>query len=220
MTQTPSLEEVIDSGIAERLRVFYTALPGEIVSYDEDTQKASVKITVTNAIEDSAGDKFWHIPVLQNIPVQFPGGGGYRITYPIKKGDKVIYLVSTLPLTEWMNKGSSELDVDPIALNNLSSGWIVPGIHIAPPTDAPTDAVVIHADTVKVGGSDASELVALKKDLENLRMAIQTATITLGPGGATSIITIADQLAQGLSVPSLIPDLGAWPEGSLNLKVR
>lgn len=192
MTQTPRLEEVQESAISERLRTFYTALPAEIVSFDANTDKATIRCRVTNSIEDSKGDKVWHTPTIQNVPVQFPGSGTDRITFPIKAGAQVIYLVSTLPLHEWLNKGSSNLDIDPVSFNNLVSGWIVPGIALTPPTDTPQDALVIHSVTkVKVGGSSGTEPTIMQETWEDefgdVISAIATALSGIVAGAGTPV---------------------------------
>jgi hypothetical protein len=215
MSQTPKLEDVIEAGINERMRNFYTAVPGEVVSYNSDTQRADVRVKLSNAEEDSTGKKRWFQPVIRQAQVVFPGGtasngGVYRITFPIRAGDHVLYIVSTLPLTEFLERGYANLEIDPVTYNNIAHGFVIPGVHTGDsPGEAPTDAMVLHGDMVKIGSKDASELVALKKDLQNLKSALGSAVISLGAGGAATVATAADTLAGG-----------SWPEGSTKLKVE
>src|SRR5688500_15826688 len=134
MSQSPPLEEVLENAIGERLSNFYTAVPGEIVSYDSASHRADIRIKVMNAIEDSTGKKQWLLPIVRQVLVVFPGGTAadgtsYRLTFPISVGDPVLYIVSTLPLTEWSGRGSANLDIDPTSLNNIAHGFAIPGIH-------------------------------------------------------------------------------------------
>lgn len=197
-SQSPLLDEVLEEAIGERIRTFMTALPADVLAYDADTQRATIRIYVTNAIEDSTGDKEWHNPTIQNVQVQFPGGTGedgqpYRITYPVTTGDQVIYLVSTLPLHEYLRLGYSDLDIDPIAYNNLSSGWVIPGIPTNPPTEAPIDAMVFHAPKVKIGGIEDTEPTFMADTFlsrfNTFLSTLETEVNAILPGAGTTIVS-------------------------------
>lgn len=191
MSQTPRLEEVLEAGINDRMRNFYTALPGEIVNYSPVNQRADIRIKVMNAEEDSTGKKYWLLPIIRQVLVMFPGGTApngdkYRLTYPVAVGDPVLYIVATLPLTEWMGRGYANLEIDPVAYNNLCHGFAIPGIHTSTgnPGEAPVDAMVLHGETVKVGGPTGTQPTFMATTFltvfEDLLTAIKAGLIAAG----------------------------------------
>ena len=66
----PSWGEVIDTIITSRLRGVHTAMMGEIRSYSEARQTASVTLAVQL---ESAGGEFDSVPPLSDVPVLWPG---------------------------------------------------------------------------------------------------------------------------------------------------
>ncbi len=61
-----------------------TQLPAKIVSYDAATRKAQVQI-LTNIKNEE--DEYLQIPVLLDVPVDIPSGGGFYSHFPLKAGD-------------------------------------------------------------------------------------------------------------------------------------
>lgn len=207
MGQTPRLEEIIENAINERLESFWTAIPAKIKSYDHATQRATISITVANAVKDGSGEKHWYHPTIPNVPVLFPGstsaGDDYRITYPISSFSNGLYIVSSLPTDGWkLTDGNVELDIDKGVTNHLSSGFLIPADTKHSVSDAPTDAMVLWGKKVKVGG-DASSPVATLQTLERFMTLLATA----GAADTTGALTILyNQLHN-----DLVGGASGWP---------
>lgn len=145
---------------------------GKIVSvesYDATTQKVNVQPLIKEAFTDEAGERqIERLPVITNVPVQFPQGGGYRLTFPIQRGDTGLLLFSDNSLDVWLSQGG---EVDPIDDRrfDLSDGIFLPGVRSfkAPITDASADhmsigkegGLQIHIDAtkIKIGSSTGAE---------------------------------------------------------------
>lgn len=220
MGQTPRLPEIINAHIARHSESAYTALPGKIVAFNPSTQLASVQVQINQEHEKPSGETAVDFPTLVSVPVMFPGSGQCRITFPVGAGDKCLVVVSTFALGNWLKSGSPTTDeTNPLNKNHLSSGFAIPGLFpslkVKPPGPASLDDIVIHTDErlVKVG-ADATDFLALKDDITALKMALETAVISVGAGGASTIIAAAE------AANALLDNGSVWPKGTTNLKTK
>src|SRR6266702_894931 len=104
MQRTPTLGEVIRDGIGSALESVHTAIPASVTKYDAATQKADVQPLVKMAYEDEDGNRqAVNLPVVTSCPVQFPGGAGLTIVFPIAVGDTGLLVFSEASLDKWLN---------------------------------------------------------------------------------------------------------------------
>lgn len=61
-----------------------TVMPARIVSFDPDSQLASVQPLIDIVMKDGTTKPY---PVIASVPVEFPSGGGFILTFPISSGD-------------------------------------------------------------------------------------------------------------------------------------
>jgi hypothetical protein len=80
-----------------------TIAPGEIVSYDAASQTVSVQPVNKIVFED--GSEMLQ-PILQDVPVVFPGGGGFVLTFPILEGDTCLLVFAQRSLDAWLDSGT------------------------------------------------------------------------------------------------------------------
>lgn len=138
----------------------HTALPGKIVKYDESTQKADVQPLIKERYTDESGaQQSRELPVIPAVPVQFPGAGGYRITFPVAVGDTGLIMFAEASLDKWLVSGGT---VDPAEerRHDLTDAIFLPGLRdfghalTSAPTDRATfgkdDGLQIHVDGSKI----------------------------------------------------------------------
>lgn len=182
--ETPSLGDVIDLAILGQLRQLRVALPARVESYDAAEQSASIQVLPLIAYEDELGvRKTERLPVINRVPVLSLGAGGFRMRFPVAKGDLVLAIFASSSLDRWKTKGG---EVDPLdeRFGDLSDAIAIPGVHdFAHALDAaPSDRMVIGSESgdgtielleneVRIGGSGA---IAKNADLEDLRAALGT----------------------------------------------
>ena len=84
----------------------WTALPGAIVSFDADTVTASVQPGVAGVItgQDGAPGAV-NLPVLTDVPVVFPRGGGCTLTFPVVAGDECLIVFACRAIDAWSQSG-------------------------------------------------------------------------------------------------------------------
>jgi len=117
------LDDVILAGVDRVLSTVNTCLPGTVKTYDPVKQSCEVDIDIKKKL----GGKFVVIPTLVNVPVIFPSGGGFSVSYPLKKGNKVICLFSQRSLDDWLE----DINDDPKQVRrfDLSDAFAYPGGH-------------------------------------------------------------------------------------------
>lgn len=156
---------------------------GRVQTFDPDSNTCSVK-PVTQARFQN-GDVA-ELPVLPRVPVKFPQGGGFQITWPLQRGDDVWLDFGERSLEEWKTTNSGNYAPRNKRRFDLSDATAYAGLSSpADPLDMPGDCMVV--------GSKVST---------GMRIKIGPATIELGTGalGLLNILQIAfGALATGFS---------------------
>lgn len=176
--ETPSLEDVILTGIERALIDVRVAMPARILSYDPATQTALVQPEIKiRFADDTVEDR----PPIPGVPVIHLRGGGAFIHLPVKKDDKCQLLFNDRSIDRWLKDGTSVDPLDPrkhhindaVAIVGLSSR--INRIPNADPDDVviglengkaevhidPNGAVWIKAESVDLGSQEATDYVAL-----------------------------------------------------------
>lgn len=167
-SDTPSHATILDKLVKNRLRSLRVCLPGRIEEYDDTTQKASVQPLIREEDFDDLGNRIAdQLPVCTDVPITFLGMGAWRITGPVKRGDLVWLFFCSSSISKWLVTGGL-VDPEDDRHHDITDAFAVPGAFTfnAPPTTAPTDAVVVHADKLKLGGPSANDPVCRKSDLD------------------------------------------------------
>jgi hypothetical protein len=127
---------------AERESI-YTALPGKIVSFDPATQRATVQPLYKAKFNGEATA----MPELVEVPVVFPRGGGYAITFPVKAGDGVQLMFQSRNSDLWYQDGGEQEGFS-ARMHDLSDAVAIPGLEPGPRAleDVQDDRFEIRAD--------------------------------------------------------------------------
>jgi len=94
------LVEAMTIWLSSKFEDVHTAIPGKIEKYDEATQTADVlpllsKITIKNT--EVA------LPVIPGVPVMFPSGQAFKMSWEVQKGDGVLLVFSEAALGAWVD---------------------------------------------------------------------------------------------------------------------
>ncbi|EIV5270879.1 Gp138 family membrane-puncturing spike protein [Klebsiella pneumoniae] len=192
-TRSGALAQVLVSErrtLNEQLRV---AMPGIIQSFDPESVTAVVQPAIRYIERDNDGNQSTQdYPLLVDVPVIFPRGGGCTLTFPVSAGDECLVIFADRCIDFWWQSGGIQEPVDG-RMHDLSDAFCIVGP---------------QSQAKKIGG--------ISTTAAQLRTDDGSAIIELAAGGAVTItspqITIngplqvngeitstGDQLAGGIS---------------------
>lgn len=118
----------IASHIDERAMDLHTCLPGHIVSFDSDNQTAKVQPGIQRIFAQQGAV---NLPELVDVPVCFPGGGGYFMTFPVAQGDECVLVFSERAIDFWWQNGGVQLPAE-YRTHDLSDAFAFVGVNSKP----------------------------------------------------------------------------------------
>ncbi len=203
---------------AESLRhSMYHCLPGIVQAYHADEQTADVQPALNDprfdpdtgerltfnasgeVDENSDNDEPW--PVIPRVPIAFPRFGGFTVSGPLNKGDRVLLVAFDLDPTVHRVSGQVENPAD-VRRHGGNYWWAVP------------------ADITDPGrlqdASAAGSAMVLGKDGANTQIRIDGSNISLGRSGA-DFVALAGKVDQCMNLikshvhPAGSPSTGPSP---------
>jgi hypothetical protein len=125
-------EEVLNAALDGRLAVTWTCLPAEVISYNPAKLTCVCQPLVKVSLRASNGSFQWvDLPVLVDVVVGFPMGGGFFVTFPLEEGDEVLVHFADRCIDAWWQNSGSQIPSE-IRFHDLSDGFAFPGIKSSP----------------------------------------------------------------------------------------
>ena len=163
------VSDLIRGGIFEYLKDVHTALPGVIESFDAGEQLAKVRPAIKRVFKTSDGEAVTttpqELPLLINVPVIFPAGNGWHLTFPVTKGDECLIIFCERSIEGWRNDGGV---VEPSAkrFHALNDAVAIMGLHSKPQkiSDYSESAIELRTTGNKI--SIAEGLTTLKGNVK------------------------------------------------------
>jgi hypothetical protein len=123
----------------------WTALPGIIVSFDAALQTAVVQPAIKQVLLKEGATR--DLPVLGDVPVYFPSGGGLTLTFPITEGDECLLVFASRCIDAWWQSGGTQPPGE-ARTHSLSDGFALVGIRSTPRAldNVSTSAVQLRTD--------------------------------------------------------------------------
>ncbi|MCL2085179.1 MAG: hypothetical protein FWH06_07995 [Oscillospiraceae bacterium] len=165
-------EEQQHGAIEKQLINARVAMPGIIVSFDPGNQTAAVQPAITENVQ-IGGDpaKAMNLPILTDVPVQFPRAGGYCLTFPVKRGDECLLVFGDMCIDGWWQSGGVQDQME-TRRHDLSDAMAVLGVTSVPNavTSYATDCVMLRnegmAAYIKI--DDGSDITVVTKANVNI----------------------------------------------------
>lgn len=181
---TPDPTTVIRKLVGRLLRSVSTNEPGVIESYDPDTGTADVQPSIMVAKPSENGPVLVRQAMVTHAPVVFCGGGGSRLTFPIKRGDSCLLMVASRSLDRWSAFGGEVDPQDAVRHHHITDAIVLVGL--TPPahaTPAHATATILEGSDVRLG-DDTGSLLSLAVDLQGIVDIFTSWTPVLNDGGA------------------------------------
>lgn len=145
----PDLRRLLAAFGLETRKAVNCVRVGVIKAFDAAQQTATVQIAqqqVTSVKPDGTQTEA-QFPLLLEVPVAFPGGGGYTLTFPVHAGDECLILFNDRELDNWFIDGPGFAPSTP-RVHDLSDGIAIVGLRSLPRKLAgvSTTAVQLRSD--------------------------------------------------------------------------
>ncbi len=89
---------------------------------------------IQGVVEDeSGGSEAVNLPLLIHVPIIFPSGGGFLITFPLSEGDEVLVMFASRCIDAWWQSGGIQRPLE-YRMHDLSDGFAIPGPRSLPNT--------------------------------------------------------------------------------------
>ncbi|KMW71947.1 translation initiation factor IF-2 [Photorhabdus luminescens subsp. luminescens] len=190
-----AMQEVISAGL-------YVSLPCIIQSFDADAVTVTAQPAIRWKIRKKDGElESVSLPLLVDVPVIFPRGGGVTLTFPVKAGDECLVVFADRCIDYWWQSGGVQEPVDP-RQHNLSDGFALIG-----PQSQQQKISNISTNTAQLRSDDGAAYIELDPNSHNITV-ITPAKLTATANGGTEItspeiilngnVTINGNLSQGM----------------------
>ncbi len=134
-----NLPEALRFALGEWVKGLNTCLPGHIVSYNSVSRRAVVWLALDALTGDNRRSE---APEVSDVPVIFPSGREFELTFPLVAGDPVLLVFAQRGLTGFKRvHGRSTPDID--SLFSLRDAIAIPGFGLRPPNAESTHAIEI-----------------------------------------------------------------------------
>ncbi|HGO4968707.1 Gp138 family membrane-puncturing spike protein [Klebsiella pneumoniae] len=121
-------KEQADAQLAQSIMsAMRVSMPGIIQSFDPDAVTAVVQPAIKGAEQDESGAEVSvNLPLLVDVPVVFPRGGGCTLTFPVKAGDECLVIFADRCIDFWWQSGGIQEPVDE-RMHDLSDAFCIVG---------------------------------------------------------------------------------------------
>lgn len=149
------LDESVREMVLGLVKDLHTSAPGIIKSYDPATQTATVQAAIKRVF---VGDGAVALPLCVDVPVYFPGGGGFVHTFPVKPGDECLMVFAERCIDNWWDRGGVQEPFE-VRFHDLSDAFALVGVRSRPRflRNVATDASELRTE-------DGTTMFRLEKD--------------------------------------------------------
>jgi hypothetical protein len=198
-------EDSPDSGVRavveNELVDVHTSTPGIIKSFDASKQTAVVQPAIRRLF---IGKGFINLPQCVDVPVQFPRGGNFVITFPVASGDECLLTFGERAIDFWWDRGGVQEPAEPrmhdlsdaFAHLGFSSRGRVPGSISTDALEIRTldGATVLRLDpdgSIYIGAKAGAQPIPLGDALHAILAAIKTHTHAVSGAVAAASVELA-----------------------------
>ncbi len=170
------------------------ALPGIIQSFDPDAVTAVVQPAIRYVEIDNDGNRITkNYPLLVDVPVVFPRGGGCTLTFPVKAGDECLVVFADRCIDFWWQSGGIQESVDD-RMHDLSDAFCIVG-----PQSQARKISGINTSATQLRSDDGSTYFELNPDTRKIKI--------VAPGGLDVVAPLAD-FSEKVTIHGLLTWMG------------
>ena len=126
--QASDSQDQYTAQLESRLKEVHTCIPGIIKKFDEGIQWAEVQPTIRRIFTTNGPVD---LPLCVDVPVMFPSGSRFFITWPVFPGDECLLFFSERCIDRWALEGDIQ-EPDDYRMHDLSDGFAFVGVNSLP----------------------------------------------------------------------------------------
>ncbi len=169
------------------------SLPGIVQSFDPATCTCTIQPAIAGqGVDENGKIQSAPLPMLTDVPVIFPRGGGCTITFPVKAGDECLVIFSDRCIDFWWQNGGVQEPVDP-RQHDLSDAFAIVG-----PQSQAQKISGISTTSVQVRTDDGSSFIELMQG-GNVNITTPLLTVNGNVQVNGTVTSTGDQVAKGIS---------------------
>lgn len=186
-------EETLRAAMDDFSANLWTATPGIVVSFNAAAMTVRVQPSVQGRLRSKSGEiSYVQIPPIDDVPVIFPSGGGFSLTFPIAPGDECLVVFANNCIDGWWQSGGVQLPAE-IRLHDISDGFAFVG-----PRSQPN--VITVADHPRLTSNDGTCYIEMSGNgtitlTAPTSIVLNTPIITGSNGGSAGTIAFDGSLA-------------------------
>lgn len=195
-------EQVLDAVRQKTHSELRVAMPGIIQSFDANAVTCVVRPAIRGEIQQSNGTVTpKELPLLVDVPVIFPRGGGVTLTFPIKPGDECLVVFADRCIDFWWQSGGVQDAVDG-RMHHLADAFAIVG-----PQSQAQKISGISTSSAQLRSDDGAAMIEINPSSHAVTVTT-SGKLTANASGGTEItsptivlngnVTINGNLSQGM----------------------
>ena len=176
-----SLHDALIAALSGWQAGIWTALPAVVQSFDAAAMTIVAQPTIQAKVLNQKG--IWEdkdMPLLLDVPVCFPTGGGFTMTFPIAAGDEVLIVFSSRCIDTWWQLGGTQNVQAEWRMHDLSDGFAIIG-----PRSQPRKISGISTNSVQIRKDDGAVFIELASGQINIKGDVHVTGAVIATGEGT-----------------------------------
>ena len=158
------------------------AMPATVVSVDYGKMTLTAQPTIKGILMTKTGAAAEALPVLQDVPIVWPSGGGVTLTLPVAAGDECLLVIADRCIDAWWQSGGVQLPMDSRA-HDLSDAFAIVGVRSQPRVIAGVSSTAAQLRT-----DDGSTVISLASGAVSIKATAVSIEGDLVVTGKTSFV--------------------------------
>lgn len=160
----------------------WTKLPCVVTAVEADRQHVTVQPTVMGLQRnvDASGNVTWsniQLPLLPMVPIKFPSGGGFTMTFPVAIGDEGTVSFASRCIDNWWQQSGVQPQLAPNGVGSARKHDLSDGFFELGGRSQPKLLASVNGNSVQIRADDGSAAITFNKT--SCAVAIESNTISL-----------------------------------------
>lgn len=160
---------IIRDAIDNALSTLQTCMPGIVKEVDLQRMTVTVQPAIQVQARQADGSlKLLDYPLLRDVPLYFPGGGGCTLSFPVKAGDECLLLFASRCIDLWWASSGVQAPFE-VRKHDLSDAFALVGVRSQPRAIAG-----VSADSVQLRSDDGTASITLNPATQEISLQAST----------------------------------------------